>query len=77
MAIRKPGGELRAYIHWQNKWRHVYIIAGYDQMNLLGEPVKMIQFRLNKREKTTHESEKINFHKTKPVQSTMKKGVAA
>jgi hypothetical protein len=77
MAIRKPGTEMRAYIHWDNRWRHVYIIAGYDQMNLLGEPVKMIQFRTSKRGKTTYSSEKINFHKTKPAQSTMKKGVAA
>lgn len=77
MTIRKPGRELRAYIHWDNRWRHVYIISSYDQMNLLVAPVRMIQFKLSKRSKITYESEKLNFHKNKPIVRSGKKGVAA
>lgn len=77
MTIRKPGRELRAYIHWEGRWRHVYIISSYDQMNLLGKPVRMIQFKLSKRSKETCASEKINFHKNKPIVRSGKKGVAA
>lgn len=77
MAVRKPSAELKAYIHWQNRWRHVYIISSFDQQTLLGEPVRMLQFKLTKASKETFTSEKINFHKKKPTRSSMKKGVAA
>lgn len=77
VVIRKPGVEMRAYIKWNNTWRHVYIISSFDQMTILGDPVRMIEFKLTKRDKFTHTSEKINFHKRKPTTSSGKKGVAA
>lgn len=76
VVIRKPGSELKAYIKWNGRWRHVYILSSFDQMTLLGKPVRMIEFKLTKRDKETQTSEKINFHKKKPAIST-KKGVAA
>lgn len=77
VVIRKPGGELRAYIHWNNRWRHVYILSSFDQMTILGDPVRMFEFKLTKRDKESHTSEKINFHKKKPATSSGKKGTAA
>jgi hypothetical protein len=64
--IRKPNGELRAYILWNGRWCHVYIISGYDQMQLVGDPVKMLEFKLSKKSKETLAAEKIKFHKRKP-----------
>jgi hypothetical protein len=77
VVIRKPGGELKAFIQWNGRWRNVYIISSFDQMSLLGEPVRMIEFKLTKRDKETHVSEKINFHKNKPAVQSGRKGVAA
>ena len=75
VTIRKPGGELKAFIRWNGTWRNVYILSSFDQLTLLGKPVRMIEFKLTKRDKFTHTSEKINFHKTKP--SVSKKGGTA
>lgn len=69
-------GELRAYIKWQNRWRHAYIVSSYDQMNLLGAPVRMLEFKISKKSKITYTSEKINFHNTKPAPQR-KGGIAA
>lgn len=76
MARMIVKGELRAYIKWDNKWRNAYIVSSYDQMNLLGAPVRMLEFRLTKSSKVTYTSEKINFHKNKPAPQR-KGGVAA
>jgi len=76
-AIRKPGVELRAYVHWEGRWRHVYILSSFDQLTLLGEPVRMLQFKLSKRTKLTHTSEKINFHRNKPASRTQKRSEEA
>lgn len=59
-------GELRAYIQWEGKWRHVYILSSFDQMTLLGDPVRMLNFKLTKRSPAVHASEKMHFHKNKP-----------
>lgn len=75
VTIRKPGGELKAYINWSGRWRNVYIISSFDQMTLLGAPVRMIEFKLSKRSKESFTSEKVNFHKNKPAVS--KKGGTA
>lgn len=77
VVVRKPGTELKAYIKWNGRWRHVYILSSFDQMTLLGGPVRMLEFRLNSRSKETYTSEKINFHKTKPATRSVRKGVAA
>lgn len=75
--IRKPNGELRAYILWEGRWRHAYIISGYDQQTLLGKPVKMLEFKLTKTSKQTFAAEKIKFHKRKPYRSKPKtEGIA-
>lgn len=67
--IRKPKAELRAYIYWGKVWRHVYIISGYDQQSLLGDPVKMLEFKLSLRTKITYSAEKSLFHRTPPAKS--------
>ncbi len=65
--IRRPASELRAYILWNGRWCHVYIISGYDQMQLVGDPVAMLEFKLSKKSKETLSAEKIKFHKRKPA----------
>ncbi len=77
MIVRKPGVELKAYIQWNGRWRNVYILSSFDQMTLLGEPVRMVEFKLTKRDKETHTAEKSKFHEKKPVMQNTKKGVAA
>jgi hypothetical protein len=72
--IRKPNGELRGYIFWEGRWCHVYIISGFDQMVLVGEPVKMFEFKLSKNAKTTHAAERIKFHKKRPSTGSTKRG---
>lgn len=64
--IRKPKAELRAYIKWQGMWRHVYILAGYDQMTLIGEPEKMLEFKLSLKTKISYAAPKKDFQKRKP-----------
>lgn len=71
------GEPLRAYIHWNKQWRHVYIMGSYDQMVLDGKPVRMLYFKLTKSSKEILSAEKIKFHKKKPTVSGGKKGVAA
>jgi len=77
MTIRKPGVELKAYIQWQGRWRHVYIISSFDQMTIMGKPVRMLEFRITKKSRETHTSEKIHFHKTKPATRSQKRGDGA
>lgn len=69
--------EMRAYIQWEGRWRHVYIVSSLDQTTLLGEPVRMLQFKLSRRSKDTFIAEKIKFHKKKPAVRTRKKEVEA
>lgn len=73
--IRKPkdGVEIRAYIHWEGRWCHVYIISGFDQMTLLDEPVKMLEFKLSAKSKKTFAAEKIKFHKKKPSDASRRR----
>lgn len=71
------GEPLRAYIQWGGQWRHVYIHGSYDQNTLVGEPVRMINFKLTKNSKDILQAEKMKFHKKKPYVSSGKKGVAA
>lgn len=74
--IRKViGGELRAYIQWNNHWRHVYIMGSYDQAALVGDPVRMLYFKLTKSSKDILSAEKIKFHKKKPIVQTKKRSV--
>ena len=71
------GEPLRAYIHWEGRWRHVYIHGSYDHTTLVGEPVRMLYFKLTKNSKDVLQAEKIKFHKEKPIVRGGKKGVAA
>jgi hypothetical protein len=76
-VVRKPGVELKAYIHWNNRWHHVYIVSSFDQMNLLGAPVRMLEFRLTKKSKETLTAEKFKFHKKKPAARSQKRSDGA
>lgn len=67
--IRKPKSELRAYIHWNGMWRHVYIISGFDQQTLLGDAARMLEFKLSKNTKITYSAEKMKFHARRPSKS--------
>ena len=71
------GEPLRAYIHWQGRWRHVYITSSADQTTLIGEPVRILNFKLTKASKELLSAEKTKFHKQKPAERSGKKGVAA
>lgn len=71
------GEPLRAYIYWEGRWRHVYISGSYDQTTLVGEPIRMLYFKLTKASKELLEAEKSKFHKQKPAERSGKKGVAA
>lgn len=73
--IRKPknGVDLRAYIHWEGTWRHVYILSGYDQMSLIGEPEKMLEFKLSLKTKISYSAPKRQFHQKKPSASSVKR----
>lgn len=78
MALRRiVNGELRAYINWNGVWRHVYILSSQDSVNLMGETVRMINFKLTKNSKDILQAEKIKFHKKKPYVPSGKKGVTA
>jgi len=68
MSIRKiVNGELRGYLHHNGRWCHVYIMGSYDQTTLVGEPVRMLYFKLTKNSKDILSAEKIKFHKRKPT----------
>ena len=69
---------LRKYIHWNNRWRHVYIVNEFDQMSLTDGQVHMLEFKLSKGTKVTYASEKVNFLDKKPkAKNNTKKKVAA
>lgn len=78
MALRRiVNGELRAYINWNGAWRHVYILSSQDSVNLMGETVRMINFKLTKKSKDILQAEKMKFEKKKPVTRGGRKGVEA
>lgn len=78
MTIRKViNGELRGYIQIEKTWRHVYILGSYDQTTLIGEPVRMLYFKLTKSSKDILSAEKSKFHKKKPVTRSQKRSVGA
>lgn len=71
------GDPLRAYLHWEGRWRHVYIHGSYDQQTLLGEPVRMLYFKLTKNSRELLAAEKSKFQKKKPTVRSARKGVGA
>lgn len=71
------GDPLRAYINWQGRWCYVYIHGSYDQTTILGEPVRMLYFKLTKNSKELLAAEKSKFHKKKPAVRSTRKGVEA
>lgn len=75
-GIKKVHVEMRAYIHWNGRWRHVYILSSMDQTIILGTVVRMLEFKLTKDSKSSLIAEKSKFHKTKPS-ARSKGGVAA
>lgn len=66
----------RAYIYWGNVWRHVHVLRTYDQQTLLGDPVKMLEFRLSKNTKVSYSAEIGSFHKNRPKAYKPKSGLA-
>lgn len=64
--VQKPKREFRQYIEWEGRWRHVYIVSTYYQTTILGEDVKMVEFKLTKNSRTTHSAERSAFHDRKP-----------
>lgn len=66
----------RAFIFWGGVWRHVYIYKSYEQQTLLGDPVKMLEFRLSKNTKISYSAEIGSFHKTRPKAYKPKGGLA-
>lgn len=78
MSLRRiVNGELRAYIHWNGSWRHVHIMGSFDQTTLVGEPVRMLYFKLTAASKDTLTAEKIKFHKKKPATRSQKRSDGA
>jgi hypothetical protein len=78
MTIRKVvNGELRGYIHWNGRWCHVYIMGSYDQTTLVGEPVRMLYFKLTKSSKDILSAEKAKFSQKKPASRSQKRGIEA
>ena len=70
-------GELRAYIKWQGRWRHVYILSSQDQTTIMGEVVRVLNFKLSKKSKDTFQAEKSKFEKKKPATRSQKRSIAA
>lgn len=70
-------GELRAYIRWQGRWRHVYITSSADQTTILGETVRILNFKLSKKSKDIFQAEKNKFSEKKPAVRGGRKGVEA
>lgn len=71
------GDPLRAYIHWEGRWRHVYVHGSYDQGTLIGEPVRMLYFKLTKNSKDLLAAEKSKFEKKKPATRSQKRSTGA
>lgn len=71
------GEPLRAYINWEGRWRHVYVHGSYDQTTLIGEPVRMLYFKLTKNSKDLLAAEKSKFHKDKPAARPQKRSIGA
>jgi len=67
MNIRKPKQEVRAYIFWEGRWCHVYVISGYDQLQLFGDTVKMLEFKLSKKTKISYAAPKSSFQERRPA----------
>jgi hypothetical protein len=74
--IQKPKGEFRRYIQWNGRMRCVYIISTHWQINLFGEKVKMVEFKLSKNSRTVHAAERKHFQKTKPTTRKENSGIA-
>lgn len=77
MPIKIINGELRAYIRLNQQWRHVYLISSYDQETLLGDRVRMINFKLRKGGAEILSAEKSKFHQKKPRTYGRKNGIEA
>ena len=71
------GDPLRAYINWEGRWRHVYIHGSYDQATLVGEPVRMLYFKLTKNSKELLAAEKTKFEMKKLAARPQKRSEGA
>lgn len=69
------GEPLRAYIHWEGRWRHVYIHGSYDQQTINGEAVRILYFKLTKASRNLLAAEKSKFQKRRPTARSTRKGV--
>lgn len=70
--IQHPKGEFRRYIQWEGRWCHVYVLSTYYQTQLVGDPVKMVEFKLSKNAKEVHSAERSRFFESKPKQTKKK-----
>jgi hypothetical protein len=78
MTIRKVvNGELRGYIQHNGRWCYVYIMGSYDQTTLIGEPVRMLYFKLTKSSKDILSAEKSKFQKKRPATRSQKRSAEA
>lgn len=71
------GDPLRGYIHWEGRWRHVYIVGSVDQATIMGDTVRVLNFRLTKKSKDILQAEKSKFHKKKPTVQNQKRILGA
>lgn len=76
ISIQKPKGIFRRYIEWEGRWRHVYIVSTHYQTTLLGEPVKMVEFKLTKSSKVVYAAERDRFFEHKPRKQKENSGIA-
>lgn len=56
----------RAFIYWENMWRHVHVLRSYDQMLLTDGSEKMLEFKLSLKTKVSYSAPLTSFHKTRP-----------
>jgi hypothetical protein len=78
MAVRRiVNGEMRAYIHWNGRWRHAYIMSSIDQLTITGEMARMLNFKTAKSSREQFQAEKSKFHQKKPASRTQKRSEGA
>ncbi len=68
MAVQDVAVE-RGYVEIEGRWRHVYIVESFEQVDIFGDKIEILVVKLTKSSKQTYEVErsKIKDHKPKPV----------
>lgn len=55
--MSSKAGKDRFYVEIEDKWRHIYLVSTYEQVDIFGDNVKIARVRLTKGSKTLHEVE--------------------